>query len=1032
MRYRLLGDLLSIKSAFLYKRGYVDTIKGRNPSSQMNSIKTDQSSSMSFMEYNFKFKIDKGYYSSFDISDYLSDSTIESLTSDESSDIPSNLLMYQLSIDNEDRNYSLFEILNLGDSTDIIVNADDDIQKIEFYDFKADYEVVDGIIPDITEYNETTSDPLSPVPVMVVEFGPEISYEPEDYYNKDEMPAEPAWDEESRIEYLNELDEYYNKKFLVISTVSADNGVELNLSLSSHKSQLDPHKNQSSYVISNMDMKSKLHDKDTSVIIDSSVILDDRSSTILSTKSLDNNSLLILNEKLQEYSSKVPVEVEDKDGNVSIEYYEDYKDYVVYNRGDKVHYKGDVFVSLINGNLYENPSISPMWVLLSIYNSYKEDSEIDKEPHIVNIRVNDSKYGTTDPIGPTKVEYGRELYIQIITESSNIKSIKLDGVDQRLPEDKSKYTLSNVTEDHDLLIEFDPIYKLVTLTKNYDGTDTKVIGGGLYLLNSPVTIKAEYTGMYEFEGWYQDEVLVTKDEEFTIDKIKEDLEFNAVFSVKKMDITIGCSDGGTFLPFTGNPTKVQAEYTEYNSDFVIDILPFPGYESDYVIINSLRFPNYINDYLVLDDISEDKDVWIQFSRYRLNVVDPVLGRIDYVVIGDQLWSTSDVTYSKLGIEGSDLGSHYYSGFEMMNISNILDDGGTGFRVPSLEDFNELYSYFDEKLVGLNLKSSEITRFNEHGWIPTIYRGLGKYRFNSMPYGYYNRFKGVFIGKNSSSSYWTSTIDTITNSAYSSYFFSDSAAGFINKNKFDDSYLSIRLVADVPKINLLGKYYRYVTISNVISVELEESGESRDYIVTQDWIIDNFDYDELGVRFEESECGKFGSLYTFDEVEKIDNLLVSEGTGFRVPSGMDYVYLEKYLGYDRDKLVESDSGDISIDIDTYVSGYVGTVEGKRLKAGDLVYSGVNWNGYGTETADNSQLNILPSGYSSIDDEGNNSFHGMGTEAKFWTSTVVSKSGSIIAESRSISNSSDKILRGTDQGSKIRMSIRMVRTNIKLKN
>ena len=148
--------------------------------------------------------------------------------------------------------------------------------------------------------------------------------------------------------------------------------------------------------------------------------------------------------------------------------------------------------------------------------------------------------------------------------------------------------------------------------------------------------------------------------------------------------------------------------------------------------------------------------------------------------------------------------------------------------------------------------------------------------------------------------------------------------------------------------------------------------------------------------------------------------------------MDYVYLEKYLGYDRDKLVESDSGDISIDIDTYMSGYVGTVEGKRLKAGDLVYSGVNWNGYGTETADNSQLNILPSGYSSIDDEGNNSFHGMGTEAKFWTSTVVSKSGSIIAESRSISNSSDKILRGTDQGSKIRMSIRMVRTNIKLKN
>lgn len=532
MRYRLLGDLLNIKSALLYKRGYVDVVKMRHPSYQMNSVKTNQSDHAAFMEYDFKFKLDKGYYSSFNISNFISSQTMSSLLGDSNnlSDIPSNLLMYQISNNDTNRNYSLFEIFNPGDSTEMILDLGVNIQKIEFYDRFLNYEFnEDGEISDVEEYNINNPNPLSEVPILIVEFGPEESYEPEDYYNKEEMPIKPDWDEESERKYLMEIEEYSNKKFLTISTTSSDSGY-LNLSLSSHKSQIDPHRNQEKYAIENKDFKSMMNSvgKTIESYDDTSIVLDKRSNTILGNSILDSSSLILLNDKINLSSKKIPVTSKDENEGIITRYYEEYKDYVVYHENDSVYYKGDVFISLINGNLSENPSISPMWALMSKI----EDPELPEgfgDPHVVNIRVNDSKLGTTDPIGPTNVEYGHELYVKIITDKALVRSIKLDGVSQTIPMGKV-FTVSNVIDDHDLLIEFEAIYKNLKLISDpIEGGTTK--GSGRYVLNTSVEISAVANYGYEFSGWYINEKILSTSSTYIIEKLSDDMVVTAKFSI---------------------------------------------------------------------------------------------------------------------------------------------------------------------------------------------------------------------------------------------------------------------------------------------------------------------------------------------------------------------------------------------------------------------------------------------------------------------------------------------------------------------
>lgn len=1013
MRYRLLGDLLSIKSALLYKRGYVDSTFSRNPSEQMNATKTNQSSHASFMEYNFKFNIDKGAYSSFNLSEYLSDSTLSLLSeNNETSSIPSNLLMYQISSDVTERNYSIFEIFDSGSSTEMILNIDKDIQKIEFFSEFLNYTPDEsGLFTEVKEYSFTNPDLSSLAPIMVIEFGPEESYEPEDYYNKDEMPIKPEWDEDSEKSYQFDLEEYTNTKFLTISTTSAEREPIINLSLSAHKSQIDPHRNQEEYVVSNKEFRSTLRDVGNSIgkFSYSDIVMDNRSNTILGTENvLTDLPLLADRSKIRQVE-------------INGVLYDDYLDYIVYNKGDKVHYKGEAFISLIDGNLYENPSISPMWQSISTIDD-PELPEDYNQPHVVNVRVNNHEWGTADPIGPVNVEYRHELFVNIITDNANVKAIYVDGLPQIIHDDKL-FTLSEVVSDHDLLIEFDPIYHDVNIEILPDSEYGSVTGQGSYLQNTSATVTAiPYYG-YEFVGWYENDVLLSEDESYTLSEINQSHDLVAKFDKKKYIVTIECNEGGTYLPKDGNPTKVTVIHGE---SLEVTVIPFTGYEIEY-IKNGDKIDEYYDlPTYTIEDIQSNVILIINFSRHQLHIDDPVLGRINYVVIGDQLWSTSDI-----GDRMSNLEDGYYLDFNEMKFIDTVARDNIGFRIPSKSDWEELYSYLGDKKSALSMKSPEITRFNSEGWKDSIYRGLGRYRLNFMPYGYYLEDDG-FIGRNEESVHWSTTLNDTYESVTASLLLYDSPIGFFKEISTESCKMPVRLMSDAYKVNLLGKSYRYISLSIQVDVRVVDNDDYsyndvyETYEVTQDWVIDNLDYTDLGTRFEESECDKFGSLYNLDETLQINELL--QYSGFRVPTNLDYIFLEKYLGYGRDQINVDKDGIFDVDLDTYINGYIGTVEAKRMKSGDFIYSGIDWKGYETKSLDNSQLNVLPSGYA-VEEDGDIGYKSMGTSAKFWTSSVIDSDGTVLAHSRTISYSNDKVLRGVYQGSKNYMSIRPVRTNIR---
>lgn len=1017
MRYRLLGDLLSIKSALLYKRGYVDVTKGRNPVGQMNSSRVSQGDFLSFMEYNFKFNIDKGPYSSYNIYNLIGNETLSKLSNkDDEISVPSDLLMYQLS-DDQVRNYSFFEIFVSDSLTEILVNVGPDIQKIEFYDSVVNYKMVDGVIPNITEYYYS-EEGLQASPVMIVEFGPEVSYESEDYYNKEEMDSKPDWDFESEKAYQLRLEEYTNNKLLLVTTVTADKSSGINVSLASHRSQLNPHRFQYDHVVSNLKMRDLMNTTGDTISVSGNITFDERSNSILSVESLDKNESIILNDKMNISSKLHPITII-KDGEEVTENHELYYDYVVYNKGSEVIYKGELYVSLIDGNLYENPSISPMWQLVS---TIVEEPEVDTTDKVINIRVNDPFLGTTDPIGQMTVKYGHEAFIKIISERAFVKSIRLDGIDQPLPMG-DVFTVREVKSDHDLFVEFEAIHKTITITVDPESSGV-CTGENSYILNTPATLTATPSEGYKFVGWILDEKIVSTDEIYYIPKVSQDFHFIAKFSKIICKVVIECSEGGSFDLMNGNPTVIEVEYGD---SLEFNILPKSGYEVDYISIDSVIYSDP-ELYIVLVDITKDTNVFIKFTRPKLREFDEELGEIEYSIIGNRMWSINDLAYDKLGKS-----RRYYNGSDMMTIDNLLSKGGTGFRIPTINDVHQLYNIFDEKLTGESLKSKSIYRLatNElDGWYNSIFRGRNLYKFNSMPYGSYSMIDEEFrlSGLNTESWYWTSSVNNEDSSSAALNFLNDSPSGFLINRKLSESYLCIRLVKDTPTVEILGKSYRYISISVKVKVRVLDddnvvnNDKFEEHLIRQDWFLDNLDYTELGTRFESTETDKFGSLYSLADVLAIKKLLAD--SEFNVPTDLDYIFLERYLGYSNDEIVKRMDGTIAVNLDTYNTGYIGTTEGKRMKTGDMIYSGINWNGYSSSNTENSQLNILPSGYARVTVDGVK-FVGMGSDAKFWTSTLPDEESNI-AYSRSLSSDSDKILRGSEQGNRIMMSVRLVRT------
>ena len=193
---------------------------------------------------------------------------------------------------------------NLVSSSTEILDKLYGVQRIELYDDiilnknSISHEYIDGDdIEDPLEVNDR-------VPTMVIEFGPEISLEREDYYNKYEYETVLSNNifssEYTRDDYNNELDELSNRKLIVVS-ISDKSNVTVNLSLSAHNKELDPHRNQDNIVLSNEYWLSKNYDESlfesqTGDQSSKSILLDKRSNTLLGTIRIERSEFIIFNE----------------------------------------------------------------------------------------------------------------------------------------------------------------------------------------------------------------------------------------------------------------------------------------------------------------------------------------------------------------------------------------------------------------------------------------------------------------------------------------------------------------------------------------------------------------------------------------------------------------------------------------------------------------------------------------------------------------------------------------------------------------
>lgn len=879
MKHNILDDTANIRTAVLYKRGQMptelDETNSRKPYKLIILAKSDGNDHSSFTEYNFKFKVDKGESSSFTIHNYLNDYTSDLLLdSNESNDyysyIINNLLVYQ-NYGESNRDYSFSGSISTDSSSTYILDLDEDIinrsedgsfatyiidsptgteedntiinknygpQKIEFYN---------RIITDISEIpHEYIEGVSTESPSLIIEFGPDISYEREDYFDYDHYKEiilnKPSIDE---IKYQSELDEFSNRKILTI-TLSSDNNISsINLSLNSHLKEKNPHRNQSSLVLNNKDWRLGFYDKNIIKKV-LSFNVDRRSSTILSNKNENIKSCILFNSKckgllgLKEVNFKSMIN-DDPYWTIKCPIYRsdivyNYNDKVIFGKENKKYPDGTeesyiIYKSLIDNNLGELPNISPVWEL---YDPRTENWYTENLIRVIVKNTSDNHNNYSNPIGECYFDSGSSsVYLELTTdELYSVKSVLLNG-------SKVTYTLNgyvlaiNINEflnDNLLEIVYEKTKSKLEIECNPNIDGVSIIGSGIYDNGSEVSVSSVNTNdKYLFSGW--------------IDENKNYINSNTSFKY-----TIN------------NNTKLFAQFNRRLADVYVDCIGDGECDTSHAIVNygdelSLQFLEHKNSELyngfiihnesgneiveifkdlkiTISNIKSNYSVKSIFGEVRPTLSSPILGIIPYVTIGNQQWTVLNLNLlnQELGIVGvgvndvidSELG-RYYSIEEVSLLDNLLSSDESGFRIPHVEDWNILSDYIKnnsldngriEKNPGMYLRSFNYYKVPGMYWenydngdgtfsnysgidITQLFKSSDNRpicNFNSYPSGYCITATNEIVDRNISSNYWTKSLSR-------SYYTSTS----MNNSNFDlnilgsevgDKSLQIRLVKNI--------------------------------------------------------------------------------------------------------------------------------------------------------------------------------------------------------------------------------------------
>ena len=204
-------------------------------------------------------------------------------------------------------------------------------------------------------------------------------------------------------------------------------------------------------------------------------------------------------------------------------------------------------------------------------------AKFERNACYIRTNVNDTNGGTVT--GSGSVAYGGKYTITAKANSGYSFAGFVEN--NKTISTASSIELNNITSDRTITAVFNREKCNVNITVNPQDTG-KVEGAGKYNKNSKVEVKARAYDGYEFAGWSINGQVVSKDEKYTIDKIKNDVNIVANFMKKNATtykLTSGIANAGGSIVPSGDLVVAEGSSVTYN------IMPQADYNITAVMVD---------------------------------------------------------------------------------------------------------------------------------------------------------------------------------------------------------------------------------------------------------------------------------------------------------------------------------------------------------------------------------------------------------------------------------------------------------------
>lgn len=310
---------------------------------------------LDFAEYDFSYIIDKYKFDNKLAITELDEYSREIVGKNIEDTDKIGKVLFPTLVEEDSNTYDYFGSLNVNNKMLYFFECPEYYYTIEVYEDIIDSNVVGGDSFIEYKYLELKGVEDKITPALIITLGPEREAynNPTDfYYESDPMISRINRNSINydTLEYSKLVDELFSKKVICLFLSTNNDTVEFNLAYSAWKNNVNSHRNKWEYSVRN----DEYYDVKKNVDIvekDYSMFLDKKSDTILGNKIYYNFESPIKNKKLQKLENQT-------------QYYSPYR---CYNKGEITTYKtptGDiVWESLVDGNIGNNPLISPKWIL---------------------------------------------------------------------------------------------------------------------------------------------------------------------------------------------------------------------------------------------------------------------------------------------------------------------------------------------------------------------------------------------------------------------------------------------------------------------------------------------------------------------------------------------------------------------------------------------------------------------------------------------------------------------------------------------